>query len=146
MDESSNKNLINILKKTVADNHIHWKTKIFNALWEDMITSNLSIGNYDYCLVYGKESILTSNLLIPSLYIAQYCSQDDESSSPQDRNDTLLKIEEKREKSRNKLYHHQQLVKIWFDDKSSTSHEFHIGDLVHKCDKPHKDKRDYTKF
>ena len=63
-----------------------------------------------------------------------------------DRIDTLLKLAEEREKSRNKLYHHQQLVKIWFDDKSFTSRDFQIEDLVLKWDKPHKDKRDYTKF
>ena len=44
------------------------------------------------------------------------------------------------------MYHHQQLVKRWFDNKSSTNREFEIGDLELKWDKPHKDKRDYTKF
>ena len=58
----------------------------------------------------------------------------------------VLKLEEERERSRNKLYHHQQLIKRWFDNKSSTIHDFDIGDLVLKWDKPHKDKRDYTKF
>ena len=86
------------------------------------------------------------NILLPTLHIAQSCSQDDESSPLQDRIDTLLKLEEEREKSRNKLYHHQQLVKIWFDDKYSTIHEFHIVDLVLKWDKPHKEKWEYTKF
>ena len=63
-----------------------------------------------------------------------------------ERIDTLLKLEKESEKSRNKLYHHQQLVKILFDDKSSTIRDFQIGDLVLKWEKPHKDKRDYTKF
>ena len=52
--ESSNKNLINILKNTVADNHTDWHVKIFNALWEDMITPKVAIGNYPLCLVYGN--------------------------------------------------------------------------------------------
>ena len=78
--ESSNKNLINILKKTVASNHIDWHIKLFNALWENQITPKVSIGNSPYCLIYGRESVLPSNLLLPSLQIAQFCSQDDESS------------------------------------------------------------------
>ena len=64
----------------------------------------------------------------------------------QDSINTLLKLEEERERSRNKLYHHQQLIKRWFDNKSSTIHDFDIGDLVLKWDKPHKDKWDYRKF
>ena len=105
-----------------------------------MITPKVSFGNSPYCVVYGKESVLPPNLLLPSLHIAQSCSQDADSSPLQDRIDTLLKLEEERERSRNKLYHHQQLVKRWFDDKSSTSCEFQIGDLVLKWDKPHKEK------
>ena len=37
-------------------------------------------------------------------------------------------------------------MKRWIDDKSSTNRKFENGDLVFKWDKPHKDKRDYTKF
>ena len=68
----------------MAENHRYWHTNIFNALWEDMITPKAAIGNSTYFLVYGKESILPSNLLLPSLLITQSCSQDDESSPLQD--------------------------------------------------------------
>ena len=60
--------------------------------------------------------------------------------------DSLLKLEEDREKSKNKLYQHQQLVKRWFDEKYSTGRDFQVGDLVLKWDKQHKDKNEYTKF
>ena len=36
--ESSNKNLINILKKTMATHHKDWHTKLLIALWADQIT------------------------------------------------------------------------------------------------------------
>ena len=71
---------------------------------------------------------------------------DDEYSPLQNRIDTLLKLEEEREKSRNKLYQHQQLVKRWFDEKYSTNHDFQVWDLVLKWDKRHKENNDYTKF
>ena len=64
--ESSNKNLINILKKIVASHHKDWHTQLYNALWEDWITPKVAIGSSLYCLVYGKESILPSNITIPS--------------------------------------------------------------------------------
>ena len=130
----------------MATNHRDWHINIFNALRADRITPKFAIGNSPYFLVYGKELVLLSNLLLPSLQIAQSCSQDVESSPLWDRIETILKLEEEREKSKSKLYQHRKLVKIWFDDKSSTNHDFHIGDPVLKWDKPHKDKRDYTKF
>ena len=69
---SSNKNLINIVKKAVASHHKDWHTHLYNALWEYRITPKVAIGNSPYYLVYGKESILPSNLIIPSLELAQY--------------------------------------------------------------------------
>ena len=33
--ESSNKNLINILKNTVTSHHKYWHTQLYNALWVD---------------------------------------------------------------------------------------------------------------
>ena len=60
--------------------------------------------------------------------------------------DSLLKLEQDMEKSTNKLYQHQQLVKRWFDEKYSTEKDFQVGDLVLKWDKQQKDKNEYTKF
>jgi hypothetical protein len=36
--ESTNKNLVRILKKTVADNQRNWHNSLHNALWEDRVT------------------------------------------------------------------------------------------------------------
>jgi transposase InsO family protein len=47
--ESSNKNLMTILKKTVGDNKKSWDSKIKYALWEDRITKKDSIGKIHTC-------------------------------------------------------------------------------------------------
>ena len=91
--------MINILKKNVATHHKDWHTNLFNALWEDQITPKVSIRNYHYFLVYSKEYVLSSNLLLPSLQLAQSLSHDDGSSPLQIRIDTLLKLEEERERN-----------------------------------------------
>ena len=78
--ESSNKKLINILKKIVASHHKDWHIQIYNALWEDRITPKVAIGNSPYCLVYGKEAILPSNITIHSLELAEPIQEDDSSS------------------------------------------------------------------
>ena len=58
----------------------------------------------------------------------------------------MLKLEEDRENSKNKLYQHQQLVKRWFDEKYSSDRHFSVGDLLLRWDKKHKDTNEYTKF
>ena len=138
--------MFNILKKHVATHHKGCHAKLFNALWKDCITPKVLIGNSPYFLVYGKEYFLPSNLLLPSLQLALYFSQDDGCSPIQNRIDTLLTLEEEREKYRNKFYQHQPFLKRWFDENSSTGQDFQVGELVLKWDKPHKEKNDNTKF
>ena len=58
----------------------------------------------------------------------------------------MLKLEEDREKAKNKFYQHQQLVKKWFDEKYSSDRDFWVGDLVLIWDKQHKDNKEYTNF
>ena len=58
----------------------------------------------------------------------------------------MLKLEEDRERSKNKLYQPQSLVKRWFDEKYSSDIDFSVGDLVLRWDKQHKDNKEYTKF
>ncbi|XP_059073521.1 uncharacterized protein LOC131874254 [Cryptomeria japonica] len=42
--ESSNKNLVAIMKKLVDDNARNWHTKLYEALWADRITPKRAIG------------------------------------------------------------------------------------------------------
>jgi hypothetical protein len=64
--ESTNKNLVRILKKTVVENHRNWHNALHNALWDDRVTPKESLGNSPYFLVYGQEAILPTNLYLPS--------------------------------------------------------------------------------
>jgi hypothetical protein len=43
--ESTNKNLIQILKKTVLENHQNWHNALHNALWADRVTPKEYLGN-----------------------------------------------------------------------------------------------------
>ena len=51
--ESTNKNLLKILKRTISMYHRDWNTTLFNALWADRVTPKSSIGNSPFFLVYG---------------------------------------------------------------------------------------------
>ena len=59
---------------------------------------------------------------------------------------TLLKLEEERDRPKQHFIKHQQIVKSWFDQSSSSNREFQVGDLVLKWEKSHEEKGDHTKF
>jgi hypothetical protein len=143
--ESTNKNLVRILKKTVTDNQRNWHNQLHNALWADRVTPKEAIGNSPYFLVYGQEAILPNGLYLPSLQLAQD-SQEEPSSAMQQRIDTLLMLEEEREKAKSKFLAHQQIVKRWFDKHKAKEKIFEVGDLVLKWDKANEPKGKHSKF
>ena len=70
MAESSNKNLIRIIKITIEDNQRCWHQKLRTTLWVDRITPKRSIGNSPFMLVYGREARLSISLEFPTLELA----------------------------------------------------------------------------
>eukprot|EP00253_Pinus_taeda_P028659 PITA_28659 len=143
--ESTNKNLIKIIKQTIEQNHKNWKKSLIFALWADRITQKASIGSSPFNLVYGKEAVLPTNLVLPSLALVQFI-EESPSSSIQLKHDQILKLEEEREESKVIHAKHQQIIKSSFDSVSSGSKQFQVGDLVLKWDKAHEDKGKHTKF
>lgn len=54
--ESSNKSLINIIKKVLEENKKNWHKMLVNALWADRLTTKRFIGTIPYELFYGMEA------------------------------------------------------------------------------------------
>jgi len=69
--KSSNKSLVNIIKKLLEDNKKTWKKKLVNALWADRLTTKKSIGTSPYQLVYGVDAIFPSSLGVPVMKMIQ---------------------------------------------------------------------------
>ena len=145
MAESTNKNLIRILKKTVIENQRSWHSALPNALWADRVTPKNSLGVSPYTLVYGKEAILPSNIMLPSSIIAQE-SRVIDNEILQLRIYNLLKVEESRSKAKERFKQQQEVVKRWFDKHRAGTKEFEMGDLVLKWNHPHDEKGKHTKF
>jgi hypothetical protein len=143
--ESTNKNLIKIIKRTVSENHKNWHNALYNALWADRVTPKSSVGNSPFFLIYRREEILPPHVLLPSLQLSQKV-QEEECPPLENRINALLKLEEVRTQAKKKLDQHQQIVKIWFDSNSSSDRNFDVGDLVLKWDKSHEGKGEHTKF
>jgi hypothetical protein len=55
-------------------------------------------------------------------------------------------LEEEREKDNSKFLAHQQIVKIWFDNRKAKEKNFEVGDLVLKWDKANELKGKHSKF
>eukprot|EP00253_Pinus_taeda_P028317 PITA_28317 len=143
--DSTNKNLIRIIKRTVDQNQKNWHKTLVNALWADRITKKASIGTSPFNLVYGKEVVLPTHLMIPSLSLVQHIDEVS-TSSLQLRRMEIIKLEEQREQAKKTHAHHQALIKSSFDSSIMTRKNFQMGDLVLKWDKAHEEKGKHTKF
>ena len=69
--ESSNKSLVNFIKKLLEDNKKTWNKKLVNALCADRLTTKNSIGTSPYYLVYGMDVFFPSCIGVPLMKIIQ---------------------------------------------------------------------------
>ena len=60
--ESSNKNLLCIIKRIVEDNKRSWDNKLKYALWADHITKKCATEKSPFELVYGLDVVFPINL------------------------------------------------------------------------------------
>jgi hypothetical protein len=63
--ESSDKNLITIIKKVLSKNIKSWHVHLKYALWENQIGMKRSIGTSPFQMVYGTDVVLPINLVLP---------------------------------------------------------------------------------
>lgn len=97
--ESSNKNLIRIIKRTLQDSQRDWHSKLKTALWIDRITPKQAIGNSPYVLVYGKEARLPISTELPTLDMASQLMLFEEGEPMAVRYSQLMELADTRSKS-----------------------------------------------
>ncbi|XP_059070567.1 uncharacterized protein LOC131860204 [Cryptomeria japonica] len=103
--ESTNKNLINIIKKTNVENQRTWHEKLKLALWADRITPKRSTGNSPCVLTYGKEAMFPILVEFPTLrYIKELELL--EEKPMQIRLSQLMELEETQKEAYEKLQIH----------------------------------------
>eukprot|EP00253_Pinus_taeda_P014336 PITA_14336 len=109
------------------------------------VTPKVALGNSPYFLVYGKEAILPPNVTLPSLQLSQD-SRGTPSTLLQERINQLMRLEEFRDKARNKFRNHQMIVKRWFDHHLARDKYYQVGELLLKWDKLNEPKGKHMKF
>jgi transposase InsO family protein len=65
--ESSNKSLINIVKKLLEDNKKAWDSKLKFSLWDNRVKTTRVMGLSPFQLVYGVEVVFPSSSRLPAI-------------------------------------------------------------------------------
>ncbi|XP_059064759.1 uncharacterized protein LOC131856838 [Cryptomeria japonica] len=127
-EESSNKSLLNIIKKILEQNKRSWDKKLKLALWANRITVKKAIGTSPFELVYGIQTRVPVNNLLPVYKFLQ--DEELELSEPmEDRMIQLVELEEMRTLAHKRNLKIQLQSKYLFD-KRATTKKFQIGDMV----------------
>jgi transposase InsO family protein len=129
--ESSNKTLVNIIKKTLQENKKSWHNKLVFSLWADILTTKRSIGMSPYQLVYGTEAVFPTSLGVPVMKLLQEMQV--EPNDSQRRINQMIHLQQSREEVYNKTQVVQERIKKIFD-KRTKEDDFVLGDLVLRWD------------
>eukprot|EP00253_Pinus_taeda_P003308 PITA_03308 len=95
--ESSNKSLVNIIKKLLEINKKSWHKKLVNALWADRVSQKKFIGMSPFELVYGVDTIFPTSLAVPVVKLLQEAGSEDDSL--QLRINQMIHLQQTREES-----------------------------------------------
>ena len=143
LEESSNKTLVRILNKTIAQNKIDWDSKLQFSLWASRVTTRRSTGKSPFELVYGTKAFLPSQLINPMVALIQDVQE--ELISLIKGMNKFVELNETRDKARENLISYQEKMKTFFDRKVKDV-LFQRGDLFLRWDVRREDKGKHGKF
>eukprot|EP00253_Pinus_taeda_P008087 PITA_08087 len=141
--ESSNKSLVNMIKKVLEENKKNWHKKLVNALWADRLTTKRSIGVSPYELVYGLEAKFPSSLGIPVMKLLKESQA--EPNDMQRRVNQIICLQQNRDQVYNRVQILQEKLKKDFDRRTKAE-DFNMGDKVLKWDSRRENKGKHGKF
>eukprot|EP00253_Pinus_taeda_P006472 PITA_06472 len=76
--ESSNKSLVNIIKKLLEISKKGSHKKLINALWADRVSQKKSIGMSPFELVYGTDTVFPTSLAVPVVKLLQEAGSEED--------------------------------------------------------------------
>jgi hypothetical protein len=141
--ESSNKILVNIIKKMLQENKKSWHNKLVHALWADRLTTKRSIGMSPYQLVYGTDVVFPTSLGVPVMKLLQEVQV--EPNDIQRRINQMIQLQQSREEVYNQTQVIQESIKKIYDRRTKED-DFKLGDMVLKWDSRNEDKGKHGKF
>jgi hypothetical protein len=125
--ETSNKQIKNILQKTVNEMGTGWKDKLHGALWAYRTAYKTPLGMSPYQLIYGKTCHLPVELEFKAHWAIKRWNMDFEEAGEK-RKMQLSELEEWREKAYHNAKIYKERTKRWHDKRLKK--EFKLGDKV----------------
>eukprot|EP00253_Pinus_taeda_P033705 PITA_33705 len=141
--ESSNKSLVNIIKKLLEMNKKSWHKRLVNALWADWVSQKKSVGMSLFELVYGVDTVFPSSLAASVVKLLQ--EADSEEDPMQRRLNQMVHLQQTREEVFKKTSKLQEKIKKIYDRKAKVD-KFKVDDVVLKWDARNEEKGKHDKF
>jgi hypothetical protein len=136
--ESSNRTLINLIKKKISDNPKHWHKILSEALWAHRISKHSATKVSPFELVYGQEAVLPVEI---SLNAVRFARQNDLTITDYYNSmmDNIDEVTDKRVIALGAIAKDKIMVARAYNKKVKAK-SFQVGDLVWKTILPLRNK------
>jgi hypothetical protein len=136
--ESSNRTLINLIKKKISDNPKHWHKILSEALWAHRISKHKATKVSPFELVYGQEAVLPVEI---SLNAVRFARQNDLTATDYYNSmmDNVDEVTDKRMIALGAIEKDKIMVASAYNKKVKAK-SFQVGDLVWKTILPLRNK------
>eukprot|EP00253_Pinus_taeda_P006384 PITA_06384 len=141
--ESSNKSLVNIIKKLLEINKKSWHKRLVNALWANRVSQKKSIGMSPFELVYEVDIVFPTSLVAPVDKLLQEAGSED--NPMQRRLNQMVHLQQTREEVFQNTSKLQEKIKKIYDRKAEAD-KFQLDDVVLKWDARNEEKGKHGKF
>eukprot|EP00253_Pinus_taeda_P013463 PITA_13463 len=125
--DSSNKSLVNIIKKLLEINKKGWHKKLVNALWDDRVSQKKSIGMSPFELVYGTDTIFPTSLAVLVVKLLQEAGSEEDPM--QRRINQMIHLQQTREEVFQNTCKLQERIKKIYDRKAKAD-TFQLDEVV----------------
>ncbi|KAI3733110.1 hypothetical protein L1987_64328 [Smallanthus sonchifolius] len=123
--ESSNKIIINNLKKRLGEKKGRWAEELPFVLWADRTTTKNATGQTPFSLVFGTEAMIPTEMVIPTARTNLQTTESNNEALAQD----LDTMDELRDLAKVRIAAYQQRIAKSYN-KSIRIRRFQVGDLV----------------
>eukprot|EP00253_Pinus_taeda_P018507 PITA_18507 len=141
--ESSNKSLVNIIKKMLEANKNNFHEKIFNALWAYRVSNKKLIGMSPFELVYGTNTVFPTSLVVPVMRLLQEAGSEEDDSKRQI--NQMIHLQQTREEVFQNTFRLQEKIKKIYDRKIKEK-KFQLEDVVLRWDAQNEENEKHGKF
>ncbi|KAL0815591.1 hypothetical protein Bca101_072035 [Brassica carinata] len=114
--ESTNKTVINMLKKQLGGSHGIWEEELHGVLWVYRTTPKTATQETPYLLVYGSEAIIPTEMNVRTMVSGSTCQEENDDLMML----TLDLLDEKREAARLRNWSYRQDVARTYNKKVRT--------------------------